>query len=129
MRTWPWFTWPNNGLLLTLQWVFYLEKSLGIFRLTDSPVTSHEFVAWLFNLLLPWTWTEVYLTSEGTAVIIRCIAGCQYGWEYDGSWFSRTVPSQENWVCDKDLYVTNTFVATQVGDAVGTISFGHMSDR
>lgn len=56
------------------------------------------------------------------------IIGCQYGWEYDRSWFSRTVPSQENWVCNKALYVTNTFVATQVGDAVGTISFGHMSD-
>ncbi|XP_069687216.1 solute carrier family 22 member 21-like isoform X2 [Periplaneta americana] len=56
------------------------------------------------------------------------VVNCQYGWEYDRRWFHKTVPSQENWVCDKSLYVTNTFVVTQIGEAVGTIFFGHMSD-
>jgi hypothetical protein len=67
-------------------------------------------------------------TSHLPPLIAEHISECQYGWEYDRRWFSRTAPSQENWVCDKSLYVTNTFVTTQIGEAVGTISFGHMSD-
>ncbi|XP_023722542.1 beta-alanine transporter isoform X2 [Cryptotermes secundus] len=74
----------------------------------------------MYNLTGPMIWAR---NTSGVNV-----TSCQYGWEYDRRWFSRTVPSQENWVCDKSLYVTNTFVATQIGEAVGTISFGHMSD-
>ncbi|CAG2066493.1 unnamed protein product, partial [Timema podura] len=53
---------------------------------------------------------------------------CQYGWEYDHTWYSETAPSRSDWVCDKELYVTNTFVASQAGDLVGSFVFGQLGD-
>jgi hypothetical protein len=55
-------------------------------------------------------------------------AGCQHGWDYDRTWYTRTVVTQENWVCDKELYVTNTFVLSRAGDVIGTFMFGQMGD-
>ncbi|KAJ9573945.1 hypothetical protein L9F63_008687, partial [Diploptera punctata] len=54
--------------------------------------------------------------------------GCKYGWEYDHTWYTRTVVTQENWVCEKELYVTNTFVANRAGDVIGTFVFGQLGD-
>ncbi|XP_049959060.1 solute carrier family 22 member 7-like isoform X1 [Schistocerca serialis cubense] len=34
---------------------------------------------------------------------------CMHGWDYDESWFSATVTSQENWVCEKDMYPNMVF--------------------
>jgi hypothetical protein len=38
------------------------------------------------------------------------------------------VVTQENWVCDKELYVTNTFVLSRAGDVIGTFVFGQLGD-
>ncbi|XP_026479556.1 uncharacterized protein LOC113385953 [Ctenocephalides felis] len=37
------------------------------------------------------------------------ITKCIYGYEYDTRWYELTIPSQEDWVCDKALRVTNMF--------------------
>ncbi|XP_047113201.1 solute carrier family 22 member 7-like [Schistocerca piceifrons] len=29
---------------------------------------------------------------------------CMYGWEYDDTWFSATASSQEDWVCEREMY-------------------------
>ncbi|XP_069687232.1 carcinine transporter-like isoform X2 [Periplaneta americana] len=56
------------------------------------------------------------------------IVSCQYGWEYDRTWYTRTVVTQEDWVCEKELQVTNTFVFSRAGDVIGTFIFGQLGD-
>lgn len=56
-------------------------------------------------------------------------ADCRYGWEYDRTWYSETAPSAENWVCDKEVYVSNSFAAGRVGEIVGTLVFGQLGDQ
>lgn len=53
---------------------------------------------------------------------------CQHGWEYDRMWFSETAPSQENWVCDRALLVSNTFAFSRLADVVGSFVFGQLAD-
>ncbi|XP_023309184.2 carcinine transporter-like [Lucilia cuprina] len=53
---------------------------------------------------------------------------CKNGWTYDRTWFKHTVPTRENWVCEKDLYVTNIFVAGRVAEVVGSFLLGQMGD-
>lgn len=53
---------------------------------------------------------------------------CPYGYSYDKTWYEQTIPTQENWVCDKDLYVTNTFVVSRVTEVIGSFVLGQMGD-
>ncbi|XP_047106014.1 solute carrier family 22 member 7-like [Schistocerca piceifrons] len=53
---------------------------------------------------------------------------CQQGWDYDRTWFSRTAPSQEDWVCEDELKVVNVFSFGQLGEVVGTLAFAHIGD-
>ncbi|XP_017787310.1 PREDICTED: organic cation transporter protein-like [Nicrophorus vespilloides] len=56
------------------------------------------------------------------------IIKCQYGWEYDKTWYEMTIPMQESWVCDDGLQVTNTFMFSKLGEVVGTFIFGQLAD-
>jgi hypothetical protein len=38
------------------------------------------------------------------------------------------VVTEQDWVCDKELYVTNTFVFSRAGDVIGNLIFGQLSD-
>uniref|UniRef100_A0A1A9ZQ56 Major facilitator superfamily (MFS) profile domain-containing protein n=1 Tax=Glossina pallidipes TaxID=7398 RepID=A0A1A9ZQ56_GLOPL len=53
---------------------------------------------------------------------------CQYGWSYDQTWYEKTIPTQENWVCAKDLFVTNVFVVARITEVVGSFLLGQMGD-
>ncbi|XP_060648899.1 carcinine transporter [Drosophila nasuta] len=53
---------------------------------------------------------------------------CQNGWSYDTTWFDSTIPMDENWICAKDLFVTNVFVVGRVTEVVGSFIFGQMGD-
>lgn len=53
---------------------------------------------------------------------------CVHGYDYDKTWYARTVVSDENWVCDRVLYQTNTFVFHRIGEVVGTFVFGQLGD-
>ncbi|XP_071441642.1 solute carrier family 22 member 7-like [Hetaerina americana] len=57
------------------------------------------------------------------------IIGCQYGWEYDKTWYVRTTPSDNDWVCENELRVTNIFMYAKIGDVVGAFVFGQLGDR
>lgn len=54
--------------------------------------------------------------------------GCQHGWEYDTKWYSVTAPTQEDWVCEREVYVPNTLLVARVGEVVGTLVFGQLGD-
>lgn len=56
------------------------------------------------------------------------VTDCQHGWSYDQTWYESTIPSKENWVCAKDLYVTNTFVVGRVTEVIGSFVLGQMGD-
>ncbi|XP_053945605.1 carcinine transporter [Anastrepha ludens] len=56
------------------------------------------------------------------------VTACQHGWSYDRTWYEDTIPSKENWVCAKDLYVTNTFVVGRVTEVIGSFVLGQMGD-
>ncbi|XP_046383064.1 organic cation transporter protein-like isoform X2 [Ischnura elegans] len=56
------------------------------------------------------------------------VVGCQYGMDYDRTWYRNTAPSDANWVCDKELYVTNSFAFGRVGDVLGTLIMGQLGD-
>lgn len=53
---------------------------------------------------------------------------CVYGYEYDKTWYTRTAVSDENWICDRGLYMTNTFVFHRIGEVLGTFVFGQLGD-
>jgi len=53
---------------------------------------------------------------------------CKYGWEYDTDWYSLTATSQEDWVCEKEVYAPNALFVCSMGDVVGTFIFGQLSD-
>lgn len=54
--------------------------------------------------------------------------GCTNGFEYDKTWYDETVVSKEDWICDRALYVTNTFSFNRFGEVLGTFIFGQMGD-
>lgn len=56
------------------------------------------------------------------------VSECKYGYDYDKQWYERTTVTDENWVCERDLYVTNTFVFNRVGEVFGTFLFGQLGD-
>lgn len=54
---------------------------------------------------------------------------CQFGWEYDKTDYENTVPSEFNWVCDRDTYATDCFTWGSIGSAIGTVIFGILADK
>ncbi|XP_049957396.1 solute carrier family 22 member 7-like [Schistocerca serialis cubense] len=55
--------------------------------------------------------------------------GCQDGWEYDTTWFSLTIPSQENWVCEKKIIVSNTQATVQGLSVIVGLAICYIGDR
>jgi hypothetical protein len=54
---------------------------------------------------------------------------CNFGWEYDKTDYESTIPSEFDWVCQRDHLATEVFTWTNVGSAVGTIIFGIFADK
>lgn len=44
------------------------------------------------------------------------VIDCAYGYDYDKTFYDRTAVSDEDWVCDRELYQTNSFVLNRVGE-------------
>ncbi|XP_030369912.1 carcinine transporter isoform X2 [Scaptodrosophila lebanonensis] len=66
------------------------------------------------------TWNVSQRTNQTTA--------CQNGWSYDRTWYESSIPTDQHWVCAKDLFVTNVFVVGRVTEVVGSFVFGQMGD-
>ncbi|KFB35671.1 AGAP004104-PA-like protein [Anopheles sinensis] len=54
---------------------------------------------------------------------------CIYGYEYDRTYYDRTPVTEENWVCEKELYGTNVFAIVRVSEVCGTFILGQLGDR
>ncbi|XP_049809301.1 solute carrier family 22 member 7-like [Schistocerca nitens] len=65
---------------------------------------------------------------NGSALDAAPTVPCQHGWEYDDTWYSLTVPSQMNWVCDDKHIVSDVmFYAQNIGVLLGLL-FGYLGD-
>ncbi|XP_047988643.1 organic cation transporter protein [Leguminivora glycinivorella] len=47
---------------------------------------------------------------------------------YDKTWYESTVPSDNNWVCDDEIYVANVFSISRFGEIAGALIFGWFGD-
>lgn len=54
---------------------------------------------------------------------------CKWGWDFDKTDYLSTMPGDFEWVCANAAIPTNSFTAGAVGNAVGTIIFGHLADK
>lgn len=54
---------------------------------------------------------------------------CVHGYEYNHTWFRNTIVTEHDWVCDKELYMYNTFVFDRVGEIFGSFVFGQLGDQ
>jgi hypothetical protein len=52
---------------------------------------------------------------------ISSIPECLHGWEYDKTYYTETIITQENWVCDKNMYATNLLGFGKIGEILGTL--------
>lgn len=57
------------------------------------------------------------------------IIACPMGWEYDKSEYESTIASSYNWVCENSGITTDAFTWQALGNAIGTLIFGHMADK
>lgn len=53
---------------------------------------------------------------------------CVHGYDYDKTWYKRTVVSDNDWICDKSLHLTNTFAFHRIGEIAGAFFFGQLGD-
>lgn len=56
-----------------------------------------------------------------------CFSGCDL-YDYDKTWFETTVPSENNWVCENELFVPNILAYSRIGEIVGSLFFGWFGD-
>jgi len=57
------------------------------------------------------------------------VVDCQFGWDYDKTDYESTIPSQFNWVCERNHFSTDVYTWTSVGNAFGTVLFGIAADK
>ena len=56
-------------------------------------------------------------------------ASCQRGWMFDHSEFTRTLPMDQEWVCDNDNYIADLYTYSSVGSIIGGVLFSYIGDR
>uniref|UniRef100_A0A182N5L2 Major facilitator superfamily (MFS) profile domain-containing protein n=1 Tax=Anopheles dirus TaxID=7168 RepID=A0A182N5L2_9DIPT len=54
---------------------------------------------------------------------------CLYGYEYDRTYYDRTPVTEQDWVCERELYGTNVFAVVRVSEVCGTFILGQLGDR
>jgi len=54
---------------------------------------------------------------------------CRHGWEYDRSELDLTMPSEFNWVCEKQHFITVIFTVSGISATLGTIVLGPIIDK
>lgn len=86
----------------------YVPSSCQMYqRLYNDDVTN-------FNTTLP---------NETTTI------SCQYGYDYDRTYYDRTPVTEQDWVCERELYGTNVFAIVRVSEVCGTFILGQLGDR
>lgn len=70
----------------------------------------------------------VVIFSNNSLSLTIFVQECQYGYEYDTTWYDSTLLSTQNWVCDKILYSANIIAAAKLGEVFGCLIMGYIGD-
>lgn len=132
------FNWTFNLLVVTMAAMPYMNFVIAMSvpdhwcHVPGRETTNYTLEEWK-NLTLP---REV--NNEGVLDYSQCrmydytngseVTSCKHGWDYDTTWYARTAPTQENWVCDLEMRVVNIFTFAMLGEVIGTYAFGHIGD-
>ena len=54
---------------------------------------------------------------------------CTLGWTFDQTEFSRTIPTDFNWVCNNSYRVPDIYAFSQVGYVIGSLGWYYMADH
>ena len=54
---------------------------------------------------------------------------CERGWAFDQTEFTRTLPTDQLYVCDNSHYVADLYTYSQAGWIVGGVVFSYIADR
>lgn len=65
----------------------------------------------------------------GCGLCASVAAGCPFGWEFDRTVFAETAATTYLWVCDQKAEETRLLTVATIGNLVGSIVFGMLSDR
>ncbi|VVC97090.1 unnamed protein product [Leptidea sinapis] len=49
-------------------------------------------------------------------------------YNFDKTWYEWTIPSEKNWVCDKEINVANIYAYSKISEAFGSVFFGWFGD-
>lgn len=101
-------------------------RTLTLPRKLDSSGISSFSSCQMYNISFPtddhqWDYENWNFSDHN---VVECV----HGYEYDKTWYESTVVSQENWVCEKVLHQTNTYVFIRIGEVIGTFFFGQLGD-
>ncbi|XP_028159783.1 solute carrier family 22 member 7 isoform X1 [Ostrinia furnacalis] len=66
---------------------------------------------------------QIYVNPDENNVTKSCDV-----YSYNRTWYESTVSSENNWVCDDQIYVANVFAYSKIGEAVGSVLFGWFGD-
>ncbi|XP_065157057.1 organic cation transporter 1-like [Atheta coriaria] len=96
--------------------------------------TNYTLEEWK-NLTLPRE-----LDSRGILTYSKCkrfvtmdnpenLTTCDHGWDYDQTWYEKTAPMQNNWVCDDEMIPADTIAVGFAGEVIGTFITGYVADN
>ncbi|KAF0294957.1 Solute carrier family 22 member 21 [Amphibalanus amphitrite] len=122
----------------------YQRRLVGLFVLPVCFYIPVAYLTVLMQLSLPDHWCHVPGRPENVSLqqwwnstLPRWVAAggtahcpdCLYGWEFDRSDFSETAPAAFLWVCDQFGQLTAIYSMHTVGNLLGSVVFGALSDR
>ncbi|XP_022905602.2 organic cation/carnitine transporter 2 [Onthophagus taurus] len=57
------------------------------------------------------------------------IVDCQFGYDFDTTWYTETFAMKQKWVCGNEINVANAFFFQKLGDIFGGLIFGPIGDQ
>lgn len=79
----------------------------------------------MYNISYDEHTTDDYTPPSNKTATVSCL----YGYEYDRTFYDRTPVTEQDWVCDRELYGTNVFAFVRVSEVCGTFILGQLGDR
>ncbi|EAA08673.4 AGAP004104-PB [Anopheles gambiae str. PEST] len=79
----------------------------------------------MYNISYDEHTTDDYTPPSNKTATVSCL----YGYDYDRTYYDRTPVTEQDWVCDRELYGTNVFAFVRVSEVCGTFILGQLGDR
>ena len=126
----------NDTLLKAWKKCFLIENDDGSYDGCHIPLPNVTNIESLWNLDVP---IDIIKDDNCASLKWKNVDGynnhdiinvtCEKGWRFDHSEFTRTIPIDQNWVCDDDHYVADLYTYGSVGSIIGGVVFSYIADR